>query len=56
VAPGARVDRRVTTILSPRHPLPMRIDRPGQPSVAVPVTGDVHEMVELPAATAARAA
>jgi hypothetical protein len=50
VAPGTRVDRTVTTILSPRHPLPMRIDRPGPPFVAVPVAGDVHEMVRLPAA------
>ncbi|HZY86262.1 MAG TPA: cytochrome P450 [Gemmataceae bacterium] len=55
-APGARVDRRVTTILSPRHPVPMRIDRPGPPFVAVPVAGDVHEMVHLPAAAAAQAA
>jgi cytochrome P450 len=55
-APGARVDRRVTTILSPRHPLPMRIDRPGPPFAAVPVAGDVHEMVRLPAAAAAKAA
>ncbi len=56
VAPDIRVDRRVTTILSPRHPLPVRIDRPGPPFVAVPVAGDVHEMVELPAGKAAKAA
>jgi cytochrome P450 len=56
VAPGARVDRRVTTILSPRHPIPIRIDRPGPPFVAVPVAGDDHEMVHLPSAAAAQAA
>jgi cytochrome P450 len=55
VVPGTRVDRRVTTILSPRHPLPMRLDLPDPPFFASPVTGDVHEMVDLPTARAAAA-
>lgn len=55
VVPGTRVDRKVTTILSPRHPLPMRIDRPGQPYLASPIAGDVHDMVRLPREVAAAA-
>jgi cytochrome P450 len=55
VLPGTRVDRRVTTILSPRHPMPMRIDLPGPLYVASAVMGDVHDMVDLAAARAAAA-
>lgn len=53
--PGTRVDRRVTTILSPRHPMPMRLDRAGRPYLSSPVVGDVHEMVSLPQTAAAAA-
>ena len=53
--PGTRVDRRVTTILSPRHPMPMRLDRAGRPYLNSPVVGDVHEMVHLPMSAAAAA-
>jgi cytochrome P450 len=55
VVPGTRVDRRVTTILSPRHPLPMRLDRAGRPYLDSPVVGDVHEMVRLTRTAAAAA-
>src|SRR5262249_35581726 len=55
VLPGTRVDRRVTPILSPRHPVPMRLDPPGPPYFTSPVTGDVHAMVDLPSARALHA-
>ena len=50
IVPGTRVDRRVTTILSPRHPMPMRIDRPGGHYLAGSVVGDIHDMLRIPAA------
>jgi cytochrome P450 len=55
MVPGTRVDRYVTTILSPRHPMPMRLDPPGPAYVASLVTGDVHDMVDLPMVRAAAA-
>jgi cytochrome P450 len=47
IVPGTRVDRKVTTNLSPRHELPMRIDPPGPPYQASPVVGNIHEMAQL---------
>lgn len=48
VVPGARIDRQVTVTLAPRHGLPMRIHASDQRVAAQPVSGDIHEMVDLP--------
>ncbi|MBI3824006.1 MAG: cytochrome P450 [Planctomycetes bacterium] len=55
IVPGTQVNRKVTTILSPRDPMPMRIDRPGRPYQSSIVGGDVHDMVHLPSTLAAAA-
>lgn len=48
LAPGARVDRRTSVVMSPRHGLPMILRSPGE-LISVPrVRGDVREMVDLP--------
>jgi cytochrome P450 len=50
LAPGARIDRRTTVVMSPRHGMPM-ILRPREGTVPPVgrVRGDIHEMVDLPA-------
>jgi cytochrome P450 len=50
VAPNVRIDRRVQVMLSPRHGLPMTIHAHDGPLRAARVKGNIHEMVELPAA------
>lgn len=47
--PGARVDRRVVITMMPRFGLPMSIHPPDRQFTSVPVRGNIHEMVELPA-------
>jgi cytochrome P450 len=49
MAPDARVDRQVTVTLSPRHGLPMQIHPPDHRPAVQPVSGNIHEMVDLPA-------
>ena len=48
LAPGARVDRRTSVVMSPRHGLPMILRSPGELIPASRVRGDVREMVDLP--------
>lgn len=48
LAAGARVDRKTTIVMSPRHGVPMLLRPPGTVAPATPVRGNVHEMVELP--------
>jgi len=48
LAEGARIDRRTTVVLSPKHGMPMVLRSPGQKAKAVSVRGDVREMVDLP--------
>lgn len=52
VRPGARVDRMVRGItLGPKRGLPMRLRlAEGPPAPAVPLAGDLHELVNLPRA------
>jgi cytochrome P450 len=50
VEPNIRIDRRVQVMMSPKHGLPMRIHAHDGPHGAVSVKGNIHEMVELPAA------
>lgn len=52
LAPGTRVDRMVRGItLGPKRGVPMRLRLPeGPPSPAVPLSGDLHELVKLPRA------
>jgi cytochrome P450 len=45
--PGARIDRRVTITLSPKHGLPMEVVPQDRQFRRVPVRGNVHEMVDL---------
>lgn len=47
LAPGARIDRRVTVTLAPRRGLPMRIAAPDGRFERAPVRGDVLDFVEL---------
>lgn len=47
LAEGARVDRRTTVVLSPRHGMPMVLGAPGRRAKAAQVRGDVREMVDL---------
>ena len=52
VAPGSRIDRHATLTLRPARGIPVLVrDQDGAFSTS-PVTGSIHEMVELPAATA----
>jgi cytochrome P450 len=48
LAPGARVDRKTTIVLSPRRGVPLCLRPPGTVAPATHVRGNVHEMVELP--------
>jgi cytochrome P450 len=47
VVAGARIDRRSTVTLSPRHGMPMQVLGPEAPFARVPVRGNVLEMVDL---------
>ena len=49
VVPHARIDRKITTTLWPRHGMPMILWRQDRQFTSSPVCGDIHEMVELPA-------
>lgn len=49
VAPGTRIDRRTTIVMSPRHGMPVILRERGAPiPPAGRVKGDIHEMVDLP--------
>jgi cytochrome P450 len=48
VVPMTRVDRRISTILTPDQPVPMHLDPPGGGYSASPIVGNVHEMVHWP--------
>jgi cytochrome P450 len=49
VVPGSRIDARVqSTMLMPSAEVPMRVHRPDGAFVSVPVTGNIHQLVELP--------
>ena len=50
VEPNVRIDRRVQVMMSPKQGLPMTIHSHDGPLGAVPVKGNIHEMVELPVA------
>ena len=47
VQPGARIDRLVQVMMRPRQGLPMSIHRQDGRFAAVPVRGDIHDMVDL---------
>lgn len=56
VVPGSRIDRRATLTLRPARGIPVQVrDQDGAFSTS-PVTGAIHEMVELPAMKTAAAA
>jgi cytochrome P450 len=46
--PGARIDRRTTVVMTPRHGMPMTLLPAGEIARPSPVRGDVREMVDLP--------
>lgn len=48
LAPDARIDRRTTVVMSPRHGMPMILRPPGTRTTPSRVRGDIHEMVDLP--------
>lgn len=48
LAPGARIDRKTTVVMSPRHGMPMILRPVGTLAPVTRVRGDVHEMVTLP--------
>ncbi len=52
VLPGTRIDRHATLTLGPRGAIPARVYRQDGLFTAAPVSGQIHEMVELPAAEA----
>ncbi|HLW67637.1 MAG TPA: cytochrome P450 [Gemmataceae bacterium] len=47
MAPHARIDRYVSVTMGPRHGMPMVLAPQDRRFEAVPVTGNVHEMVKL---------
>jgi cytochrome P450 len=47
VAPGSRIDRKVTVTLSPKYGVPMRIGPPDRQFAKSEVRGNIHEMVDL---------
>ena len=55
-APGTRVDRHSHLTLGVKGPLPVTLRAQDGRLDAVPLTGDIHEMVDLPAGGAVRAA
>jgi cytochrome P450 len=50
VVPGATIERHGTLSLGARHGVPVRLHPPDRAFTASPVSGSIHEMVELPAA------
>lgn len=48
LAPDARIDRRTTIVMSPRHGMPMILRAPGTRPAPAQVRGDIREMVDLP--------
>lgn len=48
VMPGARIDRNVQVSMRPKHGMPMTLHRQDRQFRAVPVTGNIHDMVLLP--------
>lgn len=49
VVPGARIDRTVRVTMNPSFGLPMTVHRQDKKFQTSPVTGQIHEMVDLPA-------
>jgi cytochrome P450 len=47
VEPDARIDRRMLVMMSPKHGLPMSVHDQDGRFHAVPVRGNIHEMVDL---------
>jgi cytochrome P450 len=48
LAPGTRIDRKTTLVMTPRHGMPMILRPAGVIAPATRVRGNVREMVELP--------
>jgi cytochrome P450 len=48
LAPGARIDRKTTVVMSPRYGMPMILGPAGAVAPVTRVRGNVHEMVALP--------
>lgn len=46
--PGARIDRKVATTLTPKYGLPVRLHRQDRAFAASPVRGNIHDIVNLP--------
>ncbi len=53
VAPGTRIDRRISTVLTPRNGIPMKLLRPGAPTFVGHLEGNINEMVVWPRIAAA---
>jgi len=49
VVPGARIDRKIRVTMNPAFGLPMTLCRQDRAFKTSPVTGQIHEMVDLPA-------
>jgi cytochrome P450 len=47
VVPGARIDRLVQVTMRPKYGMPMTVHQQDRRFHAVPVTGNIHEMVRL---------
>lgn len=47
VVPGTRIDKFVSFVLEPNPGMPMSIHPPDHQYAAMPVTGDIHESIEL---------
>lgn len=56
VAPGSRIDRHATLTLRPAHGIPVLVRDQDRNFSTSPVTGTIHEMVELPGARTGAAA
>ena len=48
VVPNSRIDRLVHVTMQPKFGLPMTLHPPDRQFLAVPVTGNIHDMVQLP--------
>ncbi len=48
LAPDARIDRRTTIVMSPRHGMPMLLRPRADSPRPTPARGDIREMVDLP--------
>ena len=47
LVPGARIDRTVKITMSPRYGMPMSIHKQDRRFQAMPVTGNIRQMVDL---------